>query len=183
MASDDITPWTWIQAVMETVGNMPWWLETAVDRTPLVTHGYPHGWLDECDCANNAHGQALVTAGAVFYAGDTFPAPARVPVRLSTEGEWATNLIVDYARCRPVVNERGQGPSVEARWEFADGLYRDGQEIWRALRCAVREWRETGPGFAVLTSWGPITRDIGQCAGFTYTLTAKVKVCDDCVTE
>lgn len=179
---DDLSPWTWILAVIDEVEAMDWWTATGDDRTPLSTHGYPLGWLDRCDCANGEHGQLLVTAGDVFYAGERFPDQDQITSRLGADaGRWAVNLTIEYARCRPVIDERGTLPTITELRTFAAGLYADGMAIWRAFQCATDVWRtEPGMGPVVSKGWGPIRRDIGQCAGFTYELTAAVKSCQDC---
>lgn len=178
---DDITPWNWMIAVRDVVGNMDWWLDNPElnDRVPKLTVGYPLGWLDECDCNE---GQALVTAGEVFYTGDRFPDQDLQDLSFDSNDIWAVNITLEYARCRPTATEARPIPPNADRLEFAEGLYADGQAIWRALRCAAPGWRTTGPGRAVVRGWGPILRDIGRCAGFKFDLTCRLNICEPCPT-
>ena len=176
----DLTPWTWILAAMASIEAMPWWQETGIDRTPRLTHGIPLGFLDECDCDESPFGQVLVTAGEVFYSGERFPESDLIASRISTCSDtWATKITIDYARCRPVVNSRGENPSIAERYEFASGLYADGMAIWSALHCAVPGWRQEF-GSVIARGWSPITRELGPCAGFSFEFTGKVKSCEEC---
>ena len=178
MMAGTVTPWDWVCAAMETVEALSWWGETGVNRTPMIAHGYPLGYLDRCDCKN---GQLLVTAGPVFWTGETFPNPSGSPDRRSTPDSdgWATTITIDYARCRPVVDERGKNPSLDDLYVYADGLYADAAAIWAGLHCAAPTWRNViGP--VVVNGWGPIERELGPCAGFTFELTGKIKVCEPC---
>ena len=175
----DLTPWTWINAVLDEVEAMAWWDSTGVDRTPLLTHGFPLGWMDRCDCGNGAHGQLLVTAGEVFYAGERFPDQNVITTAIADLDVWAVTLTIEYARCRPVIDDQGRLPTLPELRTFADGLYADAMAIWHAFHCAAPGWRRD-LGKAVVRGWGPIRRDIGQCSGFTFEVTGRVQSCQTC---
>lgn len=175
----DLTPYTWINAVAATLEAMPWWLESGDDRTPEIRPGYPFGWLDGCDCDN---GQALVTAGPVFYAGERFPDEDILsrPIARGGAVKWAVNITVRYGRCRPVVDSNGRGPTAAEVTAYAEGLYDDGTAIWHALQCRAPYWR-ANIGSVVVRGYGPDQTLLEtQCSGFQYDLTCEVATCSDC---
>jgi hypothetical protein len=179
----DVTPWTWMLAANAVVTNMAHW-ET-VGRTPAVLMGDPKGDLSRCGCEGDGSpkgGQVLVTAGDVFYTGEQFPDPD-IQRRRFINGcpdEWAVEVTVEFARCRPVFAADGRSqPSPSVIAAHAEALYADGQAIWSALRCARAGWSQSISG-VIVRGWGPIQRDIGPCGGYSYTLTGRVTGCVDC---
>lgn len=180
-----VTPFTWMLAASAVVTNMEHWGD--VERAPMVVLGNPQGDLSRCGCEGDGgpgDGQILVTAGDVFYTGDSFPDPDILRRRFSSSvpDEWAAIITIEFARCRPVFAADGRShPSPARIAEHAERLYDDATAIWTALRCAAASWRQTiGP--VIVRGWGPIQRDLGPCSGFSYEIAAKIDPCDNCNT-
>lgn len=177
----DVTPFTWILAAEAVVSTMAHWAE--VGREPVVVLGDPSGDLSRCGCEDgNTAGQVLVTAGPVFFSGEQFPQSdiLRRQLGANCADVWATEVTVDFARCRPVFAADGRSQPTPATVKaHAEALYADGQAIWKALLCAQAAWRGSiAP--VVVDGWQPIQRDLGPCGGFSYRFTGRVGACDPC---
>jgi hypothetical protein len=179
----DVTPWDWMLAANAVVSNMAHWEE--VGRSPAVLMGDPKGDLSRCGCEGDGSpkgGQVLVTAGDVFYTGEQFPDPdiLRRKFSVNCPDQWAVEVTVEFARCRPVFAADGRSqPSASTIATHAEALYEDGWAIWSALRCALPTWRQEIHS-AVVRGWGPIQRDLGPCGGYSYSFVGKVDACIDC---
>jgi len=169
----DLTPWTWLAAFEAVISNASIW----DGKPPQIVLGNPTGFLDRCDCDE---GQVLIKAGPVFFAGERWPETDLFPPRIKDEcgADWGCNITVEFARCRPVMDQSGVVPAAAVVRSHAERLYNDGWALWGVLRDAEAEWRrQVGP--VLVRGWAPIERELGPCSGFFYESTVKVKRCPE----
>jgi hypothetical protein len=181
-----VTPWTIMQAAEAVIENMPWWDE--VERKPTLRMADPNIALHLCSCeGDNKGGQVVIGAGATFWSGANFPQSDTRAKRFGgssaddpCSGGWAVTLTIEFARCRQRFNvDTRSWQTPEDQRVYAEGLHNDAAAIWQALRAAALEWTAAFQLKVLVDGYGPIQRDLGQCAGYSFTVHSRLRPCPE----
>jgi hypothetical protein len=98
------------------------------------THGIPVIFMC-CDCEDEANGELSIHFRRLYDADSSTLDEVR-RVRPCRGGVTAAQFRMVLARCRPIINEKGEIPEPEVLTEHTQDQLRDVELLWQALACS-----------------------------------------------
>jgi len=97
------------------------------------THGIPVIYMC-CECDEEANGEVSIHFRRLFDADPSTLDEVR-RIRPCHGGVTAAQFRIVLARCRPIINEKGEIPEPEVLTDHADDQLRDIELLWQSLAC------------------------------------------------
>jgi len=115
----------------------------AADLRPVCkayqTHGIPVIFLC-CECEEEANGEVSIHFRRLMDADPSSLDEVR-RIRPCHGGVTAAQFRIVLARCRPVINEKGEVPPPETLTEHTEDQLRDVELLWQSLACCGMDIR------------------------------------------